>query len=125
MTPVSVDTLRAANKDGRSDLTLQQINWRSYKGKLINRENARSQLRILIKETLRHDPQPKGLSHLNRVEEVLGADYSARVSLNDRNDNSFGGFTIPLYEAMITLKVNAPPHFSRSSFSAQKIIQHT
>jgi len=27
MTPVSVDMLRVANKDGRNDLMLQQINW--------------------------------------------------------------------------------------------------
>ncbi|MCF6336991.1 MAG: hypothetical protein L3J84_03445 [Gammaproteobacteria bacterium] len=45
MTPVSVDTLRASSKDGRSDLMLQQTIWRSYKDeliKVISREGARS-----------------------------------------------------------------------------------
>ena len=45
MMPVSVDTLRASNKDGRSDLILQQTNLRSYKDeliKVISREDARS-----------------------------------------------------------------------------------
>jgi len=45
MVPVSVDTLSASNKDGRSDLMLQQTNWRSYKDeliKVISHEGARS-----------------------------------------------------------------------------------